>query len=181
MPLFIVLVTDEPRSTAPRNSNIPAIITAWNIVMALEPTEVANEFACKQHFFPPYWHTFHTRAGCLFQTANEWGRNSFMTFVDRHWQFGLESILEEICTMSLAPRPKLNTNAAMTDRTSIHVYWSKIASITEILFAVYPLVLPFRRTWNDANLPPFHHASHRYPTLHSRFHLHSGTCQNQDE
>ena len=49
MLLRIVSVTDAPSSTAPKNSHTAAISTAWKMVIALAPTEVPNELACKLH------------------------------------------------------------------------------------------------------------------------------------
>ncbi|CAM9362734.1 unnamed protein product, partial [Ectocarpus sp. 12 AP-2014] len=45
MPERMVLVTCEPRNTAPRNSKIPASTTAWRRVRALAPTEVEKALA----------------------------------------------------------------------------------------------------------------------------------------
>jgi hypothetical protein len=45
MPLRIVLATDEPIVTAPRNSKIAASTTACLMVRDLAPTDVAYAFA----------------------------------------------------------------------------------------------------------------------------------------
>ena len=45
IPLLMVAVTCEPRTTAPTKFRIPAMNTAWRTVMARAPTAEAMEFA----------------------------------------------------------------------------------------------------------------------------------------
>ncbi len=45
IPFLIVWVTWEPRKVAPTTFRIPAINTAWRMVIAFAPTEEAIEFA----------------------------------------------------------------------------------------------------------------------------------------
>lgn len=46
-PDLTVSVTDAPRKNAPRNSQMPAIMTACHILSALVPTDEPNELAVR--------------------------------------------------------------------------------------------------------------------------------------